>query len=65
MYHNRVPVGLLISKDDVKIRLQSSDFASLWYILKELIKRLNDVFGNQDDFEIVFPDAIPLNELFI
>jgi hypothetical protein len=55
----------LISKDEIKIRLQANDFSSLWYAMKELIKRLGDIFGQDDSFEIGFPESIPLNELFI
>lgn len=64
-YHNQVPVSIIISKDDLKIRLQSPDFSSLWFILKALIKRLTDLYGSKESgFEISYPDAIPLPELF-
>ena len=33
--------------------------------MKELIRRLDDLYGNDESFELGFPDSIPLNELFI
>jgi Bardet-Biedl syndrome 9 protein len=63
-YHNKVPVSIIISKDDQKIRLQSPDFASLWFILKVMTARLNELYGGSDGFEITYPDAIPLPQLF-
>lgn len=63
-----MPVSLLISKDEVKIRIQSHEFSALWLVLKELVTRLVALFDNKgtdDDLEITFPDAIPLNELFL
>jgi hypothetical protein len=44
-YHNSIPVSLLISRDDIKIRLQSLDLSSLWFILQSLVKRLNDLYS--------------------
>lgn len=65
VYHSRTPVFVLVSKDDMKVKIQSSDFPSLWFILKELTKRLQDVFaGGSEDFEISLEESIPLNELF-
>eukprot|EP00347_Sterkiella_histriomuscorum_P008020 403346677 len=77
LYHNIVPVSLLVSKDDLKIRIQSPDFCSIWYVTNELIKRLNELLNKgkninynviiqfvDNDLEISFADAIPLNELF-
>ncbi|TNV72525.1 hypothetical protein FGO68_gene9026 [Halteria grandinella] len=62
-YHNQTPVTLIISKDDTKLRLQSPDFASLWYLCQSLVSRLFDLFG-KSELQITYPDAIPLNELF-
>lgn len=65
VYHNQIPVSLLISKDEVKIRVQSQDFAALWFITKELCRRLHDLFGSgESGLEISYPDQIPLKELF-
>jgi hypothetical protein len=65
LYHSNVPVFVLVSKDDLKVKIQSSDFPSLWFILKQMIQRLEDVFaGGSEDFEISLEDSIPLNELF-
>ena len=60
-YHNQVPVSLILSKDDLKLRLQSPDFSSLWFLLKALTTRLHEL---DETFEVTSPDAIPLPELF-
>lgn len=75
IYHNKVPVSFLVSKDDLKLRLQCPDFASVWFVLSETVRRLHALFANpgkypqilnsaDDPLQITFPDAIPLNELF-
>ena len=33
--------------------------------MKELIRRLDDLYSSDGSFELGFPDSIPLNELFI
>lgn len=53
VYHNQVPVSVLISKDDVKIRIQSPVFEGLWFIVKELLKRLLEIYGDGGIFIIV------------
>jgi hypothetical protein len=55
--HNQIPVSLLISKDEVKVRIQSPDFSALWLITKEMVKRLEEVYGEgENGIEITFPD---------
>lgn len=49
-------MSLLISKDDLKLRLQvvkngselslQSQFGGIWFVFRELIQRLYDLFGN-------------------
>ena len=46
IYHNQTPVSILISKDDLKVRLQSPDFSSIWFIINEVTKRLLDLYGH-------------------
>lgn len=46
IYHNQMPVSLLISKDDIKIRLQSPEFNAIWYIMQEMIRRLQDIYAH-------------------
>jgi Bardet-Biedl syndrome 9 protein len=46
MYHNKIPVSMLISKDDLKVRIQSPDFSSLWYVLTELVRRVSDLYSS-------------------
>jgi hypothetical protein len=56
---------MLISKDDLKIRIQTNNFPSLFMPLKSVIKRLQSSFEHSDEpLEISLVDTIPLNELF-
>lgn len=58
----------------MKIRIQTPDFCSIWFVMNELIKRLGEILNRgkfipnhfllDNDLEISFADAIPLNELF-
>lgn len=43
-YHNQTPVSLLISKDDLKIRLQSATLSSLWFVTHSLVSRLLELY---------------------
>lgn len=40
LLHNHAPVSILVSKDDVRIRFQSTDFASLNVIVTETVRRI-------------------------
>lgn len=46
IYHNKQIVSLLVSKDDLKIRIQSQNFSSLWFIMNEMVKRLQVLYGS-------------------
>ena len=45
-YHNQQSVSFLISKDDLKVRIQSTHFSSLWFIMNELSTRLHNLYGS-------------------
>ena len=56
---------MLISKDDLKIRVQTGSLAAIWIPLLFLIQRLESTFEHSDTpLEITLSDTIPLNELF-
>ena len=62
---NSAPICMLISKDDLKIRLQTSQFSAFLLPLKSLLSRLEEQFAHSDSgCEISLLDTIPLNELF-
>lgn len=43
----------LISKDDIKIRIQSTDFAAIYFIFKETIIRFESLFGKISSGKII------------
>ena len=56
-YHNGVPVYILISKDDVKVRVQSPELPATWFVVDGLIKRLMELYctgkgASGEDFQI-------------
>jgi Bardet-Biedl syndrome 9 protein len=56
-------VSLIVSKDELKVRIQAPEFASLWFLTQAFTRRLAELYGSEQ-VEITYPDAIPLNELF-
>jgi len=63
--HTQEGITMLISKDDLKIRIQSNSFTCFWTPLNALIERLKSYFEHSDNnLEITLSDTIPLNELF-
>ena len=67
MFHNNVITSILISKNAGRYRVQCSHFEGQWYIMKELVERLGELFegmSGNDSLVISFEDPVPLNELF-
>ena len=68
MFHNNVITSILISKNAGRYRVQCSHFEGQWYIMKELVERLGELFeGMSRDERLVisFEDPVPLHELFV
>jgi len=64
-YHDGAVASVLVSKDEKKIRLQTSDLHHQWLLVKEFIDRLEENYRNTEIYDVItFDQQIPLNDLF-
>lgn len=49
-YHTGAPITLIVSKDDMKVRVQgyTADFSTVWFIYDALTKRLFDLYSGSN-----------------
>ena len=58
--------SVLVSKDEKKIRLQTSHFHHQWLLVREFLDRLEEHYRGQQICDVISfaEDSIPLNDLF-
>jgi Bardet-Biedl syndrome 9 protein len=52
-YHNGSEVTILLSKNAGKYRIQSHSFQSLWFMLYDLIHRLNAFYSKDEGINLL------------